>query len=149
MCVCVSVCVRVLEWPMSYFCMLITSCYVQSERDELMDKVRSLQANLDSSYKWESETYGYILPKYMYMYMCYTCYCTLYTYRWLTHPLYVWLLFSRELSELQKANAVTQNAAQEAALSAEQSAREELKNILEQHKVGAQREKEALLMQVR
>ena len=56
--------------------------------------------------------------------------------------------FSRELAELQKANAVTQNAAQEAALSAEQSAREELKGVLEQHKVGAQREKEALLMQV-
>ena len=50
---------------------------------------------------------------------------------------------------MQKANAVTQSAAQEAAFSAEQSAREELKNILDQQKLGAQREKEALLMQVR
>ena len=58
-------------------------------------------------------------------------------------------MFSRELAELQKSNAVTQNAAQEAAVSAEQNAREELKSVLEQHKVGAQREKEALLMQVR
>ena len=50
---------------------------------------------------------------------------------------------------MQKANAVTQSAAQEAALSAEQSAREELKSILDQQKLGAQREKEVLLMQVR
>ena len=56
--------------------------------------------------------------------------------------------FPRELAELQKANAVTQSAAQEAALSAEQSAREELKGVLDQQKLGAQREKEALLMQV-
>lgn len=55
---------------------------------------------------------------------------------------------TRELAELQKANAVTQSVAQEAALSAEQSAREELKSILDQQKIGAQREKEALLMQV-
>ena len=44
---------------------------------------------------------------------------------------------------------MTQSAAQEAALSAEQSAREELKGVLDQQKLGAQREKEALLMQVR
>ena len=52
-------------------------------------------------------------------------------------------LFARELAELQKANAVTQTAAQdlEAALSAEQSAREELKSILDQQKTAAQREK--------
>ena len=59
------------------------------------------------------------------------------------------ITFARELAELQKANAVTQSVAQEAALSAEQTAREELKSILEQQKVAAQREKEALLMQVR
>ena len=58
-------------------------------------------------------------------------------------------LFARELAELQKANAVTQTAAQEAALSAEQSAREELKSILDQQKIVAQREKESLLMQVK
>ena len=58
------------------------------------------------------------------------------------------LSFTRELAELQKANAVTQSVAQEAALSAEQTAREELKSIMEQQKVAAQREKEALLMQV-
>ena len=61
----------------------------------------------------------------------------------------MYLLLPRELAELQKANAVTQSAAQEAALSAEQSAREELKGVLDQQKLGAQREKEALLMQVR
>ena len=49
---------------------------------------------------------------------------------------------------MQKANAVTQSAAQEAAQSAEQSAKEKLMSILEQQKVGAQREKEALHMQV-
>lgn len=59
------------------------------------------------------------------------------------------VLVSRELAELQKANAVTQSAAHEAALTAEQSAREQLKSILDQQKLGAQREKEALLMQVR
>ena len=61
----------------------------------------------------------------------------------------MYILLPRELAELQKANAVTQSAAQEAALSAEQSAREELKGVLDQQKLGAQREKEALLMQVR
>jgi D-aminopeptidase len=58
------------------------------------------------------------------------------------------ILLPRELAELQKANAVTQSVAQEAALTAEQSAREELKGILDQQKLGAQREMEALLMQV-
>ena len=58
------------------------------------------------------------------------------------------LLLCRELAELQKANAVTQTAVQEAAQTAEQSAKEKLKSILEQQKVGAQREKETLLMQV-
>ena len=57
-------------------------------------------------------------------------------------------LFARELAELQKANAVTQTAAQEAVLSAEQSAREELKSILDQQKTAAQREEESLLIQV-
>ena len=61
----------------------------------------------------------------------------------------MYILLPRELAELQKANAVTQSAAQEAALSAEQSAREELKGVLDQQKLGAQREKEALLMQVK
>ena len=61
----------------------------------------------------------------------------------------MYILLPRELAELQKANAVTQSVAQEAALSAEQSAREELKGVLDQQKLGAQREKEALLMQVR
>ena len=41
-----------------------------------------------------------------------------------------------------------QTAAQEAALSAEQSAREELKSVLDQQKTVAQREKESLLIQV-
>ena len=58
------------------------------------------------------------------------------------------LSFTRELAELQKDNAVTQSVAQEAALSAEQIAREELKSIMEQQKVAAQREKESLLVQV-
>lgn len=57
-------------------------------------------------------------------------------------------IFCRELSELQKANAVTQSAAQEAALSAEQSTREELKSVLEQEKAKSQREKDTLLLQV-
>ena len=54
----------------------------------------------------------------------------------------------RELAELQKTNAVSQSAAQEAAASAEKCKQEELKLILEQQNVTAQREKEALLMQV-
>ena len=57
-------------------------------------------------------------------------------------------LFARELAELQKANAVTQTADQVAALSAKQSAREELKSVLDQQKTAAQREKESLLIQV-
>ena len=43
---------------------------------------------------------------------------------------------------------MTQSAAQEAALSAEQTAREELTGLLSQQRVEAMREKEALLMQV-
>lgn len=60
----------------------------------------------------------------------------------------IYLGFSRELAGLRKANAVTQSAAQEAALSAEQTAREELTGLLSQQRVEAMREKEALLMQV-
>ena len=54
----------------------------------------------------------------------------------------------RELSEVRKASAVTQSVAQEAALSAEQTARVELTSVLGQSKLEAQREKESLLMQV-
>ena len=78
--------------------------HMQRERDDLSDKVRSLQANLDNCYK--------------------------------------------EMSELQKANAVNQSAAQEAALDAERSAREELMSLMEQQKRDSQQEKERLLMEV-
>jgi len=54
----------------------------------------------------------------------------------------------RELAELQKTNAVSQSVAQEAAASAEKSKQEELKLVLEQQNMAAQREKETLLMQV-
>ena len=43
---------------------------------------------------------------------------------------------------------MTQSVAQEAALSAEQTAREELAGVLGQQRVEAMREKEGLLMQV-
>ena len=55
----------------------------------------------------------------------------------------------RELAEAQKAKAVTQSTAEEAALSAQQSARGELEGRLEVQKLQAQREKEPLLMEVR
>lgn len=77
---------------------------LKSERDDMTDKVRSLQTNLDNTFK--------------------------------------------ELAEVRKASAVTQSEAEEAALSAEQMAREELMSVLEQGKMEAQREKESLLMQI-
>ncbi len=57
-------------------------------------------------------------------------------------------LFWRELSDLQKENAVSQTAAQEAAINAQSSAREEVKELLDMQKTDAHREKDALLLQV-
>lgn len=57
-------------------------------------------------------------------------------------------LHDRELADLQKENAVSQTVAQEAAMTAQSSAREEVRGLLEQQKVEAQREKEAVLLQV-
>lgn len=54
----------------------------------------------------------------------------------------------RELAELRKANALTQSAAQEAALSAEMSAKEELRDLLSQQQLQAQKDKETLVLQV-
>ena len=54
----------------------------------------------------------------------------------------------RELADLQKENAVTQTAVQEAAITAQSTARDELKSLLDQQKVETQREKDALLLQV-
>ncbi len=54
----------------------------------------------------------------------------------------------RELAELQKTNAVSKSAAQEAAASAEKSKQDELKLVLEQQSLASQREKESLLLQV-
>jgi hypothetical protein len=59
----------------------------------------------------------------------------------------MWSVF-RELADLQKANAVNQNAAQEAAASAEVTKQAEVRIKLEQQKVASQKEKESLLIQV-
>ncbi len=55
----------------------------------------------------------------------------------------------RELADLQKANAVTQSAAEAAAATAEKSKQVEVKVMLDQQKVASQKDKEALIMQVR
>ena len=49
--VCVTVCVCVYVCQFLIRLVHTMSCYVQNERDDLMDKVRSLQTNLDNSYK--------------------------------------------------------------------------------------------------
>lgn len=54
----------------------------------------------------------------------------------------------RELADLQKANAVNQSAAQEAAASAEMTKQAEVKIKLEQQKVVSQKERESLIIQV-
>jgi chromosome segregation ATPase len=77
---------------------------VKGERDELSDKSRSLQTNLDNVYK--------------------------------------------EMSELKKANAASENAVKEATLSAELSAKEELKSLLEQTRRDYQQEKDMLSLQI-
>lgn len=77
---------------------------MKGERDELSDKSRSLQTNLDNVYK--------------------------------------------EMSELKKANAASENAVKEATLSAELSAKEELKSLLEQTRRDYQQEKDMLSLQI-
>ncbi len=49
---------------------------------------------------------------------------------------------------MQKENAVSQTAAQEATITAQSIAREEVKELLEIQKTEAQKEKDALLLQV-
>ena len=49
---------------------------------------------------------------------------------------------------MQKTSAVSQTAAQEAASTAEKTKQEEIKLVLEKYSIAAQREKEALIMQV-
>ena len=58
------------------------------------------------------------------------------------------ILYCRELADLQKANAVTQSAAEEAAANLEKSKKEEVKMMLDQQKVASQKDKETLIMQV-
>ena len=58
------------------------------------------------------------------------------------------MLLSRELADLQKANAVTQSAAETAAATAEKTRQEEIKVKLEQGKAAFQKEKEILILQV-
>ena len=55
---------------------------------------------------------------------------------------------TRELSELKKSNAVTESSAKEAMLSAELSAKEQQKALIEQLKMEAYGERENLTMQV-
>lgn len=57
-------------------------------------------------------------------------------------------LSCRELSELHKASAVNKSVAHEALLSAEQTARQELTEVLEKQRVEVHREKEKLLLEV-
>lgn len=65
------------------------------------------------------------------------------------YPPYCLYLFRiRELSELHKASAVNRSVAHEALLSAEQTARQELTEVLEKQRVEAHREKEKLLLEV-
>lgn len=54
----------------------------------------------------------------------------------------------RELAGLQKENAVTQTAAQAAAVTAQSTVREELRTVLEQQRAEAQKEKDTLLLEV-
>ena len=58
-------------------------------------------------------------------------------------------MFHRELTELRKANALTQSAAQVAALGAEKTAKEELRELLLQQQLEAQQEKDRLVLQVK
>ena len=57
-------------------------------------------------------------------------------------------MFHRELTELRKANALTQSAVQVAALSAEKTAKEELREQLLKQQLEAQQEKDTLVLQV-
>ena len=54
----------------------------------------------------------------------------------------------RELADLQKASAVSQSAAEAAAVTAEKSKQEEVKIMLDQQKAASQKDKETLIMQV-
>ncbi|XP_062507855.1 TATA element modulatory factor-like isoform X2 [Corticium candelabrum] len=54
----------------------------------------------------------------------------------------------REVAELRRSQAASQTAAQQAAVSAEVQAKGELKQILEQQKMSAQRQQDALAMQI-
>lgn len=55
----------------------------------------------------------------------------------------------RELAELQKVNAVTQTAVEQAAASAAKSKEEEVTIVMGQQRVSFNKEKEGLIMQVR
>lgn len=54
----------------------------------------------------------------------------------------------RELTELRKTNAIAQTAAEEAALNAKQSTRDEVKRELDEQRLQSEKDKDALLMQV-
>ena len=54
----------------------------------------------------------------------------------------------RELTEMRKSTALSQSVAQEAALSAHQSAKDELKQVMEEQRLHLQREKDSFVMQV-
>lgn len=54
----------------------------------------------------------------------------------------------RELTELRKSNALSQSAMEEATVSAQQVAKDELKKELEEQRIRGVKEKDALLLQV-
>ena len=110
--------------------------------------MRSLQTNLDNSYKSVvCHTYMYnnmcsmyiTCARHVYGMVC-TCVCN--------NTVHVTSCNAcRELADLQKANAVNQSAVQHAVASAEQSKQAEVKIMLEQQKVASQKDKECLVMQ--
>ena len=63
---------------------------------------------------------------------------------------FIWIkpLYYRELAELHRSSAVLDTRAQEAALSAEMTVREELKMTIEKQQQQHKWEKDSLLMQV-
>ena len=71
--------------------------------------------------------------------MIFYCFCNLITA----------FIFPRELAELHRSSAVQDSKAQEAALSAEMTVREELKLTIEKQQQQHKWEKDSLLMQVR
>lgn len=112
---------------------------LQTSNEELQERNRSLEAALDSSYK-------YILCRLVRSVKISSCSCESSP---LFHYVDVWFfLLFRELAELHKANASKDSEAQELALSREVQAKEELGLALEKAQEESRLQQEALANQV-